>query len=110
MASTSAPKVDEANRLVILVPGLSPTLAFAIQSVLALGLRISISPSMKYLGVSFAPLGSHSSMCSRVWQIDEAKVEDRWTAIKGKKIKSSIPPLDMNLRSYKGGSKSKCKS
>lgn len=38
-----------------------------------------------------------------------ARLEDGWAAIKGEKSKSTIPPLDMNLWSYKRDSKSKSK-
>ena len=51
-----------------------------------------------------------SSVSSRDWQNDASKLEDGWIAVKGKKSKFLIPPLDKNLWSHKGGSKSKPKS
>ncbi len=50
-----------------------------------------------------------SFVSSRDWQKDAAKVEDSWIVVKGKRPKSSVPSLDMNLRSFKGGPKTKHK-
>ena len=59
-----------------------------------------------------------SSLASRVsgfgcdgvdlhWQKATSLVEDGWTIVKGKKVKSSTPSFDMALRSHKKGSKGK---
>ena len=80
----------------------------AVQNDVDLGSPISTSPRERALLDD-----SSSPVCfvsSGVWQNDVAKLEDGWTTVKGKKSRNSIPPLDKNLRSYKGGSKSKSKS
>ena len=82
----------------------------AILSYLDVGTLISISPSEIDLLVATAPSVYQSSVSFGVWQIDEVKVEDGWTTVKRKKSKPSTPPLEMNLRSCKEGSKSKSKS
>ena len=51
-----------------------------------------------------------SIVSSGNWQKDAARLEDGWIVVKGKKSRPSIPPLDINLQSHKGGSKSKSKS
>lgn len=83
-----------------------------VQTVLDLGSPKLASPREIFLlDDSSSPIclmDSHVS--SGNWQNDAARLEDGWTAIKGKKSKYSIPPLDMNLQSYKGVSKSKSKS
>lgn len=50
-----------------------------------------------------------SCVSSGDWQTDATKLEDGWTTVKGKKSRFPIPPLDKNLWSHKGGSKSKPK-
>lgn len=62
------------------------------------------------LVVSLSLICLVDSIASRNWQIDVARLEDGWTIVKGKKSQPSIPPLDMNFWSYKGGSKSISKS
>ena len=80
-----------------------------IQCLSDLGSPNLASPSENmFLGVSFS-LVFHvdCSISSRVWQNNAAKLEEGQTTTKGKRPKSPIPPLDMNLQSYKGHSKSK---
>ena len=60
--------------------------------------------------VASTSFGFHSLVSSRDWIGEATKVEDGWTVVKRKKSKPSAPPLEMNLRSCKGGSKSKGKS
>ncbi len=66
--------------------------------------------SLRENAVASASLGFHSSVSSRDWIGEAAKVEDGWIAVKRKKSKPFAPPLEMNLWSCKGGSESKGKS
>ena len=50
------------------------------------------------------------SASSGDWAAEAAKVEDGWTAVKGKKSRPPSHPSQLNLRSSKKGSKSKGKS
>ena len=54
--------------------------------------------------------GSFGESDSGDWAAEAAKVEDGWTAVKGKKSRPSSHPSQMNLRSSKKGSKSKGKT
>ena len=79
-----------------------------VQNVLDLGSPKLVSPRESVL------LNDSSSLLCQVvsfislgdWQNDATKLEDRRTIVKGKKSKFSIPPLDKNLWSRKGCSKS----
>lgn len=51
--------------------------------------------------------GFHGSLPSKAWVVEAAKIEDGWIAVKGKKAKPYVPPLDMTLWSRKGNFKSK---
>ena len=66
------------------------------------------SSSFGESGVFFVPPGRSAS--SGDWAAEAAKVEDGWTAVKGKKSRSSSHPLQMKLRSCEKGSKSKGKT
>ena len=59
-------------------------------------------------GVFSVPPGRSAS--SGDWVAEAAKVEDGWTAVKGKKSRPPSHPSQLNLRSSKKGSKSKGKS
>lgn len=104
------------------VPLVDPSLFVVLGLVVVFG---PIVPTISYLGMpNLASLresvlldDSSSPVCvvdslvsSGNWQNDAARLEDGWTTVKGKKSKSSIPLADINLQSYKGGSKSKPKS
>ena len=83
-----------------------------VQSLIDLGLPKLTSPSEIFLlgDTSLLACNVDSFVSLGVWHNDVAKLQDGWTTIKGKRSKSSVPPLDMNMWSYKGGSKSKSKS
>ena len=74
------------------------------------GLSSSLSPSEKSLMVDVVAPFFLSLVSSGSWQVEAAKVEDGWTVVKRKKSKPIAPPLEMNLKSCKGGFKSKNKS
>lgn len=70
------------------------------------GLSSLVPPRENALLSAPASLGL-LSVSSEAWLGEVARVEDGWIAVKRKKSKPSVPPLDMNLKSCKGGSKSK---
>lgn len=70
---------------------------------------MSLGSSRKIVGFSDS-LGLHCLVSSGDWIAKVAKVEDGWTMVKRNNTRPSAPPLEMNLRSCKGGSKSKGKS
>lgn len=63
--------------------------------------------SPREIFVASASTGFHYSISSRVWVAEAKKVEDGWIVVKRKKTRPSAPPLEMNLRSCKGGTKLK---
>lgn len=66
--------------------------------------------SSKEIVVVYVSPGLHRSISLGDWFAKAAKVEDGWTAVKRKKTRPYAPPLVMNLRSCKGGSKLKFKT
>lgn len=74
----------------------------------SMGGQLAMGSSKKIVGFSDSP-GLHCSVSSGDWIAEAAKVEDGWTMVKRKNTRPLAPPLEMNLRSCKGGSKSKGK-
>lgn len=62
--------------------------------------------SLRVFAEASASPSFHGSLSSEAWVAEAAKLEDGWIAVKGKKAKPSVPPLDMTLRLRKGNFKS----